>query len=242
MVSLTKIGQAKSESKFVATVVENEVGETLESWDTEPRVRWVQKLKMLDIDNRDELGREIPRVSRNNVYGKSGAPAGQGSGVHAKSVAYAELLGVDDIDDGSMTVGKTFRFASRSIERGKDAQGNLIVERADVPIEYFPTGYTHPADKVRPVWQFKPRNVEGATNAAEVQVASVAVASQDEIDEILAKMFDGQSSAPTLQTLIGNSATKTKAVIDDVKSGAALTRLQDKGLLIEADGKYVKLS
>jgi hypothetical protein len=218
-------------------------------WDETPRTRWIQKLQMLDIDNRDELGREIPRVSKNNVYGKSGQAAGVGSGLQIKAAAYAELLGVDDIGDGEITVGKTFRFEARRIDRGAmkytdeetgEERSRTIEEKADVPVEYFANGYTYPSDKTRPIWQFRPRNT-GVENAADVTVEATVVATQDEVDAVLVNMFDGQSEAPSLQTLLTNAATKTKAVIDDVKSGAAIERLKGKGLLVEDGGKYVKL-
>lgn len=239
--SLTKIGKERPAAKFIATVVFNEVTDTQEPWDEAPRTRWIQKLQMLDIDNRDDLGREIPRLSKNNVYGKSGQPAGQGSGVQVKGDAYCSLLGVDDIGEGDITVGKTFRFEARRVERGRNNEtGEAISERVDVPVEYFPTGYTHPADKPRPVWQFKPRE-DAAMAAADVVVNTAATYSQDDVDEILAKMYDGQSEAPTLSTLVNNAATKTKTVIDDVKSGVALKRLMDKGLIFEVNGVYTKL-
>lgn len=240
-ISLTKIGKERPAAKFIATVEYNAVEDTQEPWDESPRTRWIQKLKMLDIDNRDDLGREVTRLSKNNVFGKSGQAAGQGSGVQVKADAYATLLGVDDIDDGSMILGKTFRFEARRVERGKNNEtGEVIAERVDVPVEYFPTGYVHPSDKARPVWQFKPRE-DAAMSAADTVVNTAAVYTQDDIDEVLAKMYDGQSEAPNLSTLVNNSATKSKAVIDDVKSGAALKRLMDKGIIVENDGQYVKL-
>lgn len=240
-ISLTKVGQTKRASKFIATVVSNKIEDVDNGYGM--RTKWIQELKMLDIDNRDEFGREIPRVDALNVFTSSGEPSGEGSGVNLKANAYGALLELEDIGEGDITVGKTFRFAAERIDRGKDKTGKAVYEYACVPVEFFATGYKHPDDKPRPVWQRKPREEDGVSSPAQVAVSIATPMSEDEIDEVLAKMFDGRDSAPDVATLVSNSATKNKKVIADVQSGEALERLVNKGLVTVDDaGTFVAVS
>ncbi len=237
---LKDIAKTERPTEFIGKIISGEIKEV--ETQRGPRTKWVQQIEMLSVDNRDENGRPTPRVNQVNVYTSSGRDAGKGSALEAQIDAYAELG--FNIDNGNEAVGQTFKFNAKRIDRGPLPDGGRAYEFADIPVEHYPGGYTHPADKPRPIWQRKPYGETGAGvsvgNVPDQAPTQAPVVTQETVDAVLVEMYNGlkENEGPDLQSLLSRPETKSGKVVQEVMGGTAVTRLLDKGLLVKSDGTY----